>query len=127
MGVINIKTLEINSQEFLLNKDIEDGFLKGSIWENLFSPYKFVVEKITNLNEEEKVIYMLQVYTFVSIELMEFIATHPNCAEAIDMIKKVNIERKKIEEYIDSKFGAISNKSPIFDGFVNRKSVWEVK
>lgn len=126
VGVIIIKTLEINSQQFVLNSDIEEGFLKGSIWENLFSPYKFVVEKISNLTDEEKAIYMLQVYCFAHIELSEYISTHPNCDEAIETLKKVNIEKKKLCDYIDTKYGALSSGSVVFDGYLNRKMTWEV-
>ena len=127
MGVINIKTLEINSQPFVLFNDIEQGLVRGSIWENLFSPYKYVVEKITNTNEEQKVLLMLQVYTFVATELVLFICTHPDSKEAIEMLKKVNIEKKKMTEYIDSKFQPICSNSVIFDGYIPRKSTWEVR
>ena len=127
MGVINIKTLEINLQPFVLHNDIEKGLLRGSIWENLFSPYKFVVENITNLSDEEKAIFMLQVYNFVAIELGLFIATHPDNKEAIEMIKKVNVEKKNMSEFIETKYGAICPLSVIFDGYIPRKSTWEVR
>lgn len=127
MGVIKIKTLEINLQPFVLYNDIEKGLLRGSVWENLFSPYKFVVENITNLSDEEKAIFMLQVYTFVAVELALFIATHPDNKEAIEMLKKVNIEKKKMSEFIETKHGAFCIFSPIFDGYIPRKSTWEVR
>lgn len=127
MGVINIKTFDINSQEFVLHSDIEKGFLRGSIWENLFSPYKYVVDNLTNLNEEQRVIYMLMVYSFVSTDLVLFITTHPECKEAIETLKKINIEKKKMEEFLETKFGSICSKSIIFDGYIPREATWEVK
>lgn len=126
MGVIKIKTLEINSQQFVLDSDIEKGFLKGSIWENLYSAYKFVLTSIDNLNEEERLMYILQVYTFASTEITLFVCTHPNDTEAIETLKKVNIEKQKLTEYIETKYGALKACSVTFDGFLERKNTWEV-
>ncbi|MDE5714947.1 MAG: spore coat protein CotJB [Anaeroplasmataceae bacterium] len=125
--MINIKTLEINSQEFILDSDIEKGFLKGSIWANLFSGYKFILNNIEDLSEEEQVLFMLQVYTFASIELTLFICTHPDHQDAIETLKKVNIEKDKLCDYVESKYGALKACSATFDGFLSRKSTWEVK
>lgn len=123
---MNLKTLEINSQQFVLDSDIEKGFLKGSIWENLYSGYKFVLTNIDKVTEEEQVMLMLQVYTFASIELSLYLATHPSCKEAKDTLLKVNIEKKKLCDFIESKYGALSSCS-VMDGFWDRKSTWEVR
>ncbi len=127
MGVISIKTLEINSQEFILDSDIEKGFLKGSIWANLFDGYKFILNDIKDLNEEEQVLFMLQVYTFASIELTLFVCTHPEDKRAIETLKKVNVEKDKLCDYVESKYGALKACSATFDGFLSRKNTWEVQ
>ncbi|MDE6661527.1 MAG: spore coat protein CotJB [Anaeroplasmataceae bacterium] len=121
-----MKTLEINSQAFVLDSDIEKGFLKGSIWENLFSGYKFILTDVHDLTEEEQYLFMLQVYTFASIELTLFICTHPDNKEAIETLKKVNLEKSKVTDFIETKYGALKSCSVIFDGFLERKSTWEV-
>lgn len=126
MGVIKLKTLEINSQAFILDSDIEKGFLKGSIWENLFSGYKFILTDIHDLTEEEQYLFMIQVYTFASIELSLYVCTHPDNQEAIETLKKVNLEKSKLSDYFETKFGALKSCSVIFDGFLTRKSTWEV-
>ncbi len=127
MGVINIKTLEINSQPFQLKSDIEEGFLRGSAWENLFSPYKFVVEKISNLTEEEQLLYMLQVYCFIHVDVSLFCDTHPEDQEARETLKKVNTEKEKLKDFIEMKHGALCSGSPVLDGFSERKMTWEVR
>ncbi len=127
MGVINIKTLEINSQPFVIDSDIEKGFLKGSLWENLYLPYKYKVDKITDMSDLESAIYMLQVYTFTSIELTLYISTHPNSKEAVDMLKKVNAERKKICEFVETRFTAVSSFSEVLNGFFDLKLPWSEK
>lgn len=127
MGVIDIKTMEINSQPFVIDSDIEKGFLKGSLWENLYLPYKFKVDRITNLSDFEKALYMLEVYSFTSIELTLYLATHPNSKEAFDMLKKVNSEKEKICEFIESKFSALSSYSEVLNGFFDLKMPWSEK
>lgn len=126
MGVIRLKTLEINSQAFVLDSDIEKGFLKGSIWENLFSGYKFILTDVKDLTEEEQFLFMIQVYTFASIELTLYICTHPENKEAIETLKKVNIEKDKIYNFFETRYGALKACSVVFDGFLERKSTWEV-
>ena len=122
-----MKTLEINSQEFILDSDIEKGFLKGSIWENLFSGYKFILTDVQEMTEEEQYLFMRQVYTFASIELTLYICTHPENKDAIETLKKINLEKDKLSDFIETRFGALKSCSVIFDGFLKRKSTWEVR
>ena len=125
LGVIDIKTLEINSQEFVLINDLEKGLLRGSIWDNLYEGYKFILENIGNLTEEQKMMLMLQVYSFTSLELSMYITTHPNCTEAIKTLKRVNIEKEKLKEVISMKYGALCSTKPYIDGYYDRKNTWE--
>ena len=124
MGVVIIKTLEINSQEFIVDSDIEKGFLKGSIWQNLYDPYKYKVNKINKKNDFENALYMLQVYTFTSIELTLYICTHPDNVDAIKMLKKINQEKDKICEFIETRFKALSSSSNMAEGFFKLPSTW---
>lgn len=124
MGVIFIKTLEINSQPFKIDNDIEKGFLKGSLWANLYKPYKYMVDKISFKNDYERAIYMLQVYTFVSIELTLYVCTHMENKEAIDLLQKINIEKKKICEFIETKFNSISSSSEMSNDYFKLKLPW---
>ena len=97
MGVIIIKTFEVNSQEYVLVNDLEKGFLRGSIWENLYDGYKFILENIAPVTEEQRLMLMLQVYAFTSLELSMYIKTHPDCIEAIKTLKRVNMEKQKLK------------------------------
>ena len=50
----------------------------------------------------------------------------PVTKEAIDTLQKVNIEKHKLCEYIEMKYGALSSTS-VADGYYERKSTWEVR
>lgn len=119
-----MKTLEINSQPFELNSDMEKGFLRGSAWENLYIPYKFSVPKLNNLTDFEQALYVLQVYTFVSIELTLYISTHPKCKDALEALDRINIERDKIKCFIEGKFSGLSSSSAMFSGYFDLKEAW---
>ena len=125
MGVIIIKTFEVNSQEYVLVNDLEKGFLRGSIWENLYDGYKFILENIAPVTEEQRLMLMLQVYAFTSLELSMYITTHPDCNEAIKTLKRVNMEKQKLKETIEFKYGALSSACPYIDGYYDRKNTWE--
>ena len=123
--MINIKTFEINSQEFVLVNDLEKGFLKGSIWENLYDGYKFMLTDIGNLNDEQRIMLMLQVLSFTSLEISMYITTHPNDEEAIKTLKRVNIEKEKLKEKIETKYGSLSSSCVCINGYYDRKNTWE--
>ena len=123
--MINIKTFEINSQDFVLINDLEKGLLRGSIWGNLYEGYKFILENIGNLSEEQKMMLMLQVYAFTSLELSMYITTHPNNTEAIKTLKRVNIEKDKLKDLVSMKYGALCSTKPYIDGYYDRKNTWE--
>ena len=125
LGVINIKTFEINSQEYVLVNDLEKGFLRGSIWANLYDGYKVILENVGNLTEEQRLMLMIQVYAFTSLEISMYITTHPNCSEAIKTLKRVNMEKQKLKETIEMKYGALSSACPYIDGYYDRKNTWE--
>lgn len=127
MGVIYINTLNINSQSFILDNDIENGFFKGSLWENLYSPYKYKVTSLKFDNDYNRAIYMLQVYTFASVELALYIATHPNCNEAFETLKKINAQKQKICDFIETKYTAITSSSEILNGYFDLAMPWSEK
>ena len=110
--------------KFFIDNDIEKGFLKGSIWSNLYEPYKYTVKSVSKLTDLEKAIYMLQVYTFTSIELTLYVSTHPNNKEAHEMLKKINAEKKKIVDFFEGKYSALCSSSEKLDGFFSYPFPW---
>lgn len=109
-------TLTINSQEYNLNQDLEQAFMRGSAWNNLFIPYKFEVTKLPMKSNAGQIVSLIQIYTFISTELNLFIGTHPNCKEAKDTLKQVNIERRKMIDYFESNYFALTDTS-VIDGY----------
>ena len=45
--------------------------------------------------------------------------------EAIKTLKRVNMEKHKLKETIELKYGALSSKCPYIEGYYDRKNTWE--
>lgn len=101
--------LEIKTQEFNLSPDLEKSFLKGSAWQNLYIPYKFIPEEMTTLSIKDQILFLIQIYTFIAIELNLFIGTHKNSVKAIEALKQVNTERNKMINYFQNNFYVLTN------------------
>lgn len=101
--------LDIKPQEFNLSPDLEKSFLKGSAWQNLYIPYKYIPEEISTLSIKEQILLLIQIYTFIAIELTLFIGTHKNSIKAIEALKQINSERNKMINYFQSNFYVLSN------------------
>ena len=122
--MINIKTLEINSQNYDLNNDYELGLLKGSVWNNLYSYFKYEPTEVKLSNDIEKLLFVYQIYSFLSLELTLFISTHPNNMDAINTLNDVNkyielINRKLIENNI-----VLSHCTTSSLDYINMKNPW---
>lgn len=122
--MINIKTLEINSQKYELNNNLEEGFLKGSAWNNLYSFYKYKPDKIKLDNDLERLIYIYQVYNFISLELTLFIATHKDDKIAMEELNKINNYLCKINNKLEEMGFSISRCSRNSQNYFNMKNPW---
>jgi hypothetical protein len=122
--VINIKTLEINSQIFDLNNNYDVGFLKGSAWNNLYSFYKYEPKEVNLNNDLDKLLYIYQIYSFISLELTLFISTHPNDVDAINILNEVNKYLELIKMKLEENDIVISHCSTDSVNYFNQKTPW---
>ena len=122
-GMIN------NNQPNLLNP--QEGYLKGNIFRNLYSPYKnYQPFTLKPSNEKEKMLYELSAYSFAAHDLNLYLDLHPENQSMFllfqDYQKKTN---RLIEEY-ERKFGPLNiNSEEMKDSFTWESNdwPWEVK
>ena len=98
--MIIIENNFMSKPKFVMNPDIEKAFLKGSLWPNIYSFYKYAVNDYKPKSEFESLIYMLQVYSFAALELTLYLDVNPNDREALDVLDRINNEKSKISNYI---------------------------
>ena len=96
----------INNQNDLFQ--IEEGFLIGNLWRNLYDPYKNYMEsRLVPKNEKEKCLYELSIVSFAAHELNLYLDIHPEDKSMfmlfVDYQKKAN---RLMEEY-EEKYGPL--------------------
>ena len=64
---------------------------------------------MTTLSIKDQILFLIQIYTFIAIELNLFIGTHKNSVKAIEALKQVNTERNKMINYFQNNFYVLSN------------------
>lgn len=96
-------TLSINIQTFEMVSNLELGFARGSIWGNLYEPYKMENSYANNsVSPIEQVKYLISVYSFALLELKLYMLTHPNCLDSRETYKKIKIEHDKLVAYLNA-------------------------
>lgn len=91
---MNLATIYIKDQDFNLNKDIIQSLSKGSAWSNLYDPYKFTKNTLSN-----DIKTILQAYYFMLTELRLYLDTHSNNKEALEMYLTIKEQFKKALNY----------------------------
>lgn len=104
-----LATIFGGNQEFTGIISPEAGLARGSVFNNLFIPYKYFTNNILKgKNERQNILAMIDIYAFLITDLSEYIDTHPNCEKAKDAINKAKIELDKLKTYYENKFGILA-------------------
>ncbi|MBR4178770.1 MAG: spore coat protein CotJB [Bacilli bacterium] len=88
---------------------IEEGFNKGNIFKNIYSKYKNHVYKLSVNNEKDKLLYKIQMYTFILKDLNLYLDTHPTDQSILNEYLK---NKRILEEYInkyESSYGPLTS------------------
>lgn len=111
----------INSHSFFLVDDLSKGFLRGSIFKNIFDPYKYVVTNITKMTDEEALMYKIQTYEFVKKELTIYLSNYPDDKDALESLNRINMERKKMIDEFERKYHSLSSGSFPTKGYFGKR------
>ena len=108
---------EKNSKEDTL-WNVKEGFQKGNMFMNLYSPYKnYVPAELTPKNEKESLLWELSTFSFAAHELNLYLDIHPNDQSMfllfMDYQKKANRLMKEYEQ----KYGPITINSEEMNSF----------
>ena len=103
------------------------GFIRGNLFDNLYSPYKnYKPEEIEANDEREALLYQLLQYKFALIELNLYLDTNPNDKEAIELFNQYQkIEKQMCNQY-ESMYGPLTLDSNYLnnDNWVWSNSPW---
>ncbi len=96
----------IKNQDFKNLYDLNERFLRGNSFNDLYSFYKLVpkTKNIDNLTNQERILLLIQEYNFALIDLALFLDTHPNCKNAIDEYLFINKELTKLKQFYKNNY-----------------------
>ena len=92
------------------------GFIRGNIFDNLYSPYKnYKPVEISPKNDKDYMMLMLQIYDFNLIDLNLYLDIYPNDTNMINLRNKYLNDYKELKRSYETKYGAITTDSTVLD------------
>lgn len=106
---MDLAKAHVLDQQFDKIFDIEKGYLIGTIFPCLDDNLKYKKTKTFKPTEErQKILYMIDCYSFALNDLVLYLDTHPDCQKALDLSNQIRVELIKMFNYYNSNFPALT-------------------
>lgn len=104
------------NKEFDYTTDSNVAFLRGNLFNNLYTPYKgYKPMDINPKSEKEYALSLIQMYCFAAHELNLYLDVNPNDSNAIKMRSNyINMYKKAVREF-EIKYGPLGTSSKTLD------------
>jgi len=87
---------------------IDEGYLKGTIYQGLFRPYKNMSpERPALIDDKERLLFNVGKYHFGMVELGYYLNNFPNDIEALRIFNNFRTGYLKAKEDYENRFGAL--------------------
>lgn len=96
---------DLSKNNKLVNVNV--GFNRGNMFENLFWPYKYISD-YKPINEKEELMYNIQKYCFASHEMNLYLDLYPNDLQAIGLYNQYKEQENKYLKDYEDKYGFIT-------------------
>ena len=94
----------------------ENGFLKGNMFKNLYSPYKnYQVPNIKLTKDQDEMMYNIQMYSFGMNDLVLYLDTNPLDQNAVREFIKLQSDYKRAVRDYENKYGPINLTSDLLE------------
>ena len=114
-----------NRQEpSLLNP--QEGYLKGNLFRNLYSPYKnYQPSRLNPTSEREKMLQELSTYAFATHELNLYLDLHPENQSMFLLFQDYQQRMNRLIEEYERKYGPLNvNSEKMKDSFTWESNEW---
>ena len=88
---------------------LENGFLRGNMFDNIYDGYYKNIKKIRSTNERERLLLKIQALTFASVDLGLHLDIYPNDKNILDKFTKYNMELEKSTKEYERIYGPLKS------------------
>ncbi len=104
ISFIGISDNDYNDQLY----SIDEGFMKGNMFENEYKPYKnFKVKQIKANNQKEEKLYKIMALNFAINDLNLYLDLHPDNQEKLQTFKSLIKQKETLEEEYAKEYGPL--------------------
>lgn len=89
--------------------NIEDGFLRGNMFNDIYDGYYKRIKRIRTSNEREKLLLKIQMLTFSSLDLGLYLDIYPDDKEVLEKFKKYNNELDSLTKEYERIYGPLKS------------------
>ena len=86
---------------------VSEGFNRGNMFDNLFSPYKYIANVSSNNPKEELLIEIMK-YCFAAHEMNLYLDLYPDDLQAIGLYNQYTEEENRLQKEYESRYGKIT-------------------
>lgn len=113
----NIGYMDKNINESVLY-DPYQGFIRGNLFKNLYSPYKLNKPyDISPANEQARMLTNIDALSFAMDDLNLYLDIYPNSKEYIDLFNKYRVQKNGIVKEYESKYGPLTLNSDSMNSY----------
>lgn len=105
---------KVSKKNDLIN--IKEGFQKGNLFSNLYSPYKnYKYGTLNPTSKQEELLYNILMYTFTLNELDLYLDNYPNDKDIINLYNKYLTEKINLVNEYEKKYEILTLDSKYLD------------
>lgn len=95
---------------------IDEVLQKGTIFSELYEPYKIIPPKPIAENEQERLLHELQTYAIAGMDLNLFLDVYPDNREGIKLFNMIRERKNEAVKNYEDKYGPIQISSNSLNG-----------
>ena len=84
----------------------KEGFNRGNMFDNLYSPYKYIAD-LRPKDKRSELLMKIQMYSFAAHEMNLYLDVYPNDIQAIGLYNQYKEEADRLEKEYESRYGKI--------------------
>lgn len=122
-----IAQVDITMQPYQGLVEDEIGFLRGSVWNNLYIPYKFEAKGIPAFkNERDGLLFVISMYSFYITDIRLYLDIHYD-STLLEQLKMYQEKYENCKKYYEKKYGPLCQYYEKNNDYIKGPWPWEVK